>query len=173
VKDIAANSNKKPKNCNQGFYGKTAVISLVEKKLDFTCPNNVVFNCTKCGLCCGDTKQKTRHILVLESEANAISAETGLPNHDFTTQAKNRNLYCYEMKKTSEGRCVFLNDNQCIIYMLRPLICRFYPFELKFDQEKNQHVFDFTLECPAIGKGKMMTREDFEELFLLAQERLP
>jgi Fe-S-cluster containining protein len=109
----------------------------------------------------------------LESEANAISAETCLPKHDFTTKVKDRNPYCFEMKKTSEGKCVFLKDNQCTIYKLRPLICRFYPFELKFDQEKDQHVFDFTLECPAIGKGKVVTHKDFEELFFLAQERLP
>jgi Fe-S-cluster containining protein len=99
--------------------------------------------------------------------------ETGLPKHHFSTQVTDRKPYCYEMKKTRVGKCVFLKDNQCIIYALRPLICRFYPFELKFDQEKDQHVFDFTLECPAMGKGKMMTRKVFEELFLLAQERLP
>lgn len=141
--------------------------------MDFTCPNNVVFECNKCGLCCGDTEQKTRHILVLESEADAISTETGLPKHDFTKQVTDRNPYRYEMKKTSEGKCVFLKDNQCIIYAVRPLICMFYPFELKFNHDKGLHVFDFTLECPAIGNGKTVTRRDFEELFLLAQERLP
>ncbi|MCL5949671.1 MAG: hypothetical protein M1490_04260, partial [Candidatus Bathyarchaeota archaeon] len=59
------------------------------------------------------------------------------------------------------------------IFMSRPLICRFYPFELKFDPDKDQHVFDFTVECPGITKGKMMTRKDFEALFLQAKERLP
>ena len=77
------------------------------------------------------------------------------------------------MRKSAEGKCFFLKDNQCTIYELRPLICRFYPFELKFDLNKNQHVFDFTVECPGISKGKMMSRRDFEELFLLAQEKLP
>lgn len=141
--------------------------------MDFTYPNIVFFECIKCGLCCGDTEQKTRRILVLESEATEISKEICLPKHDFTRQIADRKPYCYEMKKTSEGKCVFLKDNKCTIYTLRPLVCRFYPFELKFEHDKDQHVFDFTFECPTIGKGKMMTLKDFEELFLLAQERLP
>ena len=76
------------------------------------------------------------------------------------------------MEKDVKGSCFFLKDNQCAIYALRPLICRFYPFELKFDEYKNTHVFYFTPECPEIGKGKLLTKKDFEELFLLAKEKL-
>ncbi len=141
--------------------------------MDFTCPDNLLFECGKCGLCCGDTKQKTRHILLLGSEADTISAATCLPKLTFTKQIVDKTPYFYEMKKDDEGRCFFLKDNQCTIYTLRPLICRFYPFELKFDQDKNTHVFNFTLECPEIGKGKLLTKKDFEELFLLAKEKLP
>jgi Fe-S-cluster containining protein len=120
--------------------------------VDFTYPNNLLFDCSKCGLCCGDTKQKTRHILLLES--------------------KDKTPSCFEIKKPKVGKCFFLKDNQCSIYRLRPIICRFYPFELKFDPDKGIHVFDFTLECPGISKGKIMTLKDFEELFALAKERL-
>ncbi len=141
--------------------------------MEFTCPNNLFFECTKCGVCCGDTTQKTRHVLLLETETNAISTETHLPKQVFTTSIVDKTPYCYEIKKNSEGKCHFLKDNQCTIYTLRPLICRFYPFELKFDPEKDLHVFDFTLECPGISKGKKMTKKEFEALFLLAQERLP
>jgi len=141
--------------------------------LDFTCPDNLLFECGKCGLCCGDTKQKTRHILLLRSETDTISAATCLPKLVFTNEIVDKTPYCYEMKKDDEGRCFFLRDNRCTIYTLRPLICRFYPFELKFDQNKNTHIFNFTLECPEIGKGKLLTEKYFKELFLLAKEKLP
>jgi Fe-S-cluster containining protein len=123
-------------------------------------------------LCCGDTAQKTRHILVLEKEADAISAKTSLPKQQFSSKVGGKAPYNREIQKTAEGKCVFLKDNQCTIYDDRPLICRFYPFELKHCQEKETHVFNFTLECPAIGKGRMLTNRDFEELFLLAQQKL-
>jgi len=109
---------------------------------------------------------------MLASEANSISTQTCLPIEKFA-QAAEKAPYVYEMKKPTEGKCFFLKNNQCTIYPHRPLICHFYPFELKFDTEKGHHIFSFTLECPTIGKGKTLSRVYFEELFRLAQEKLP
>lgn len=141
--------------------------------MDFTYPANVHFSCNRCGICCRDTEQKTRHILVLEAEAKIIASQTSQGVTDFSFQIADKLPFGCEMKKTSEGKCVFLKENQCTIYQIRPLICRFYPFELKFDKDKQSHVFDFTLECPGIGQGKDFSKIDFERLFLLARERLP
>jgi Fe-S-cluster containining protein len=140
--------------------------------VEFKYPVNVRFECNRCGLCCGDTKQKSRHILLLESEAKQIASQTSKLLTDFSTEIKDKLPYCYEMKKTNEGKCVFLKENHCIIYQLRPLICMFYPFELKFDKCKILHVFSFTNECPKIGSGKNLDATDFKRLFDLAQERL-
>jgi len=140
--------------------------------VDFTYPANVCFECNCCGLCCGDTDHKRRHILMLESEAEEISAQTGRPIEDFATESNGTQPYSYEMKKI-EGDCVFLKNNKCTIYEARPLICRFYPFELKFDKDKNSHAFTFTEECPTINRGgRTMSMRDFEALFALAQQRL-
>ena len=132
----------------------------------------MLFHCSKCGLCCSDTKQKIRCILLLESEATDISNQIHQPKQYFTTKAKNKSPYLYEMKKNSQGKCLFLEDNNCAIYEYRPLICRFYPFELKFSHDKENYVFEFTLECPEIGKGKKIVKKDFEKLFAMAKERL-
>ena len=140
--------------------------------MDFTCPVNIKFDCNRCGLCCGDTEQKNRRILLLETEAKKISSQTSLCIHDFSIKIKDKLPYVYEMKKTSEGKCFFLKDNQCTVYPLRPLICMFYPFELKFDEAKKSYNFDFTLECPGINHGKVFHVKDFKKLFELAQERL-
>ncbi len=139
--------------------------------MDFTYPPNVSFACNGCGLCCGDTDHKRRHILLLESEAEEISAQTGLPIEDFAVESNGTQPYIYEMKKV-EGDCIFLKKNRCNIYEHRALICRFYPFELKFDVNRNMHVFTFTLECPTINTGRALSKKDFEELFELAKQRL-
>jgi Fe-S-cluster containining protein len=141
--------------------------------VDFTYPANIHFECNQCGLCCGDTKEKTRHILLLESEAHEISAKTGLPIEGFAVEAANGLPYVYEIKKLCQGKCIFLENSQCTIYNSRPLICRFYPFELRFDQNKETYIFNYTIECPKIGEGKALTIKDFEELFFLAKQRLP
>jgi Fe-S-cluster containining protein len=87
-------------------------------------------------------------------------------------EIKDKIPYGYEVKKTNEGKCVFLKENQCTIYSLRPLICMFYPFELKFDKDKELHVFHFTHECPEVGRGRDFNKKDFERLFELAKVRL-
>ncbi len=140
--------------------------------MDFTYPIDLSFKCSKCGLCCGDTKRKTRHILLLETEAQKISQKTSLAKSTFSTEIKDKQPYLYEMKKSSDRKCAFLKEGQCTIYELRPLICIFYPFELKFDPDSNQNVFDFTLECPGINQGKPFAKKDFAELFEIAEERL-
>ena len=140
--------------------------------MNFTYPINLRFDCNRCGLCCGDTQQKTRHILLLESEAKQIASQTSLPMADFSTEIKDKFPYRYELKKSSKGKCFFLKENRCTIYEFRPLICMFYPFQLTFDSGKGFHVFEFTLECPGIYQGKLFTEKDFEKMFKLAQARL-
>lgn len=140
--------------------------------MDFTCPNNIKFECNGCGLCCGDTEFKTRCILLLEAEAKKIANHTSKRISEFAAETKTIFPYVYEMKKTKDCKCVFLKDNKCSIYELRPLICMFYPFELKFDKKNGLHHFDFTLECPGLNEGKVLLESDFQKLFIVALERL-
>ena len=140
--------------------------------MDFAYPVKVRFECNRCGLCCGDTKQKTRHILLLKKEAEKIASQTSQPVTLFSVEVDGKSPYVYEMKKSSEGKCVFLKDNQCSIYTLRPLICMFYPFELKFDCDKEKYDFSFTVECPGINQGELFGIIKFKGLFDIAQERL-
>ena len=110
---------------------------------------------------------------MLESEAKEIQEKTGLDLGEFCSEAPDKQPYRFEMKKHGDGKCVFLKPDGCMIYGFRPLICRFYPFELKFDEDKQTYVFNPTIECPAINQGKLLGENDFRKLFLLAQERLP
>lgn len=76
------------------------------------------------------------------------------------------------MRKTSgEGKCIFLEGTDCSIYDQRPLVCRFYPFELK-TMNDGKHVFAYTAECLGIGKGKRLERDYFENLFKRAYIQL-
>jgi Fe-S-cluster containining protein len=140
--------------------------------VDFTYPSNLKFECIKCGICCGDTKEKIRHVLLLDLEVKEVSEKTSLEVTDFSFKIEEKKPYSFEMKKNENGKCLFLRDNSCTIYDFRPLICRFYPFELKFNIDQDRYLFEFTLECPGINSGQEMSYMDFKKLFLLAQQRL-
>ena len=140
--------------------------------MNFDYPSAVRFRCIKCGKCCGDTKEKTRHVLLLKREAEEISKKTLQPILDFAVKIEGRAPYNYEMKKTAEGgHCLFLENNHCTIYLLRPLICRFYPFELKIAMNQ-KYEFLFTDECPGINQGKTLDYASFKKLFRLAHVKL-
>lgn len=128
------------------------------------------FSCSCCGICCGDTKEKTRHILLLNQEVEEITKKSALAASDFCFEVQGKAPYIFEMRKQADGKCVFLENNKCSIYAFRPLICRFYPFELK--PVGNGYLFDVTSECPGIGVGDRLGKQDFLKLFLLAKERL-
>jgi len=139
--------------------------------MSFEYPAAVRFRCIKCGICCGNTQEKIRHILLLSTEAEKIAAATSQPISEFAVKVEDKAPYSYEMRKTVEnGKCVFLENNHCTIYSLRPLICRFYPFELKIAANR-KHKFLYTDKCPGIGKGKMLSKNYFEKLFQLAHAK--
>jgi Fe-S-cluster containining protein len=140
--------------------------------MSFEYPVAVRFRCVKCGICCGDTKEKIRHILILSAEAEQIALATSQSISTFAVKVEDKGPYSYEMKKTAEnGKCVFLEKNHCAIYSLRPLICKFYPFELKIAANR-KHEFLYTDECLGLGKGKMLSENYFGKLFKLARTKI-
>ena len=130
----------------------------------FNYPRNVRYFCMKCATCCGDTETRDRHILLLKPEAERIVDATAKRVEEFAHKLEGHAPYVYEMMKTvNEGKCVFLKNKRCTIYALRPLVCRFYPFELK-TAEAGKHEFFYTSECRGIGAGNQLTEEYFENL---------
>jgi len=132
--------------------------------LSFEYPKHVRFRCGRCGLCCGDAKDKIRSILLLKIEADHISKRTLIDLDEFAEKIEGFEPYVYQMRKTEDGKCLFLKDNSCSIYQIRPLICRFYPFQLK-NLGNNRYAFTYTGECPSIGKGPQLKKDFFERLF--------
>ena len=81
----------------------------------------------------------------------------------FTEKDDRYKPYSCQIKKTENGKCIFLRDKACSIYEFRPLICRFYPFRL--DLKKDVYVFNHTDECLGIGKGEILKKNFFKMLF--------
>ena len=144
--------------------------TLLRQKVTFKYPTTLRFHCSKCGICCGDTKEKTRHIILLKAEAEQISKATSQPISKFAVKIKGKTPYSYEMKKLENGKCIFLENGRCTVYSLRPLICRFYPFELKV-LNNNKFMFLYTEECPGINTGQLLTKDYFRKMFRLARAK--
>ncbi len=133
--------------------------------MGFNYPKNLCFECSLCGICCGDTKTKTRHILLLKAEALRIATHTNRKTKEIARETSGIAPYSYEMlKKPSSGMCIFLDNNKCTIYGQRPLVCRFYPFELTTD-ELGTFIFKETAECPAINSPESKAKKSLGAQF--------
>jgi len=108
---------------------------------------------------------------LLKREAESISESTSRSIEDFACKTEDHEPYVYEMRKSTNGKCLFLEKDACIIYASRPLVCRYYPFELRTLQN-GRLVFSSTKECPGIGRGKLLEKVYFEELFRLARNQI-
>jgi len=131
--------------------------------LKFKHPKHVHFECERCALCCKDTEKKIRKILLLEEEARRISDRALKSIEDFAERVEGSDPYVYAMRK-NEGECHFLRDCSCSIYEARPIVCKFYPFKLE-NLGNDRFVFSYADECPGIGRGPLLQRVFFEELF--------
>jgi Fe-S-cluster containining protein len=96
----------------------------------------------------------------------------------FAVEIVDKAPYVYEMQKNPrDGKCLFLQGNECTIYAVRPLICRFYPFELS-TKEEGTYSFRVTDECPGVfsqgtkGVGKKLDAGFFRALLELARVEL-
>ncbi len=145
------------------------VVSLAWNTADFVYPKDVCFECTRCAVCCGDTRNRKRRVFMLGEEAHAVAVAAGKPVEAFAVTIENQAPYVYEIRK-KRGRCPFLHGVDCTIYAARPLVCRFYPFELT--TVDGRHVFHCTRECPGIGKGPRLRSEYFLRLLREAYRRL-
>jgi Fe-S-cluster containining protein len=86
------------------------------------------FDCTRCGRCC--TTAGGFYVFLGVAEAEGIRAYLDLSPSWFRRRYLRR-LQDGELVASwhSDGRCVFLDSSgACIVYPVRPLQCRAYPF---------------------------------------------
>ena len=151
-------------------YRSSSYKSFCDIDLRIEHPKQIHFRCKRCASCCGDTKRRVRMILLLRSETNSISKTISKDIQEFSEKIEGYEPYVYQMKKNKDGKCIFLKNNSCSIYEIRPLICRFYPFKL--EPKKKVYVFNYTGECRGIGKGNLLGKSFYEKLFRNFVERM-
>lgn len=102
---------------------------------------NFLFDETACSRC--DAKccsGESGNIFFSKSEMSEISKFLNVSIDNFLSDFCRKDGYRYSIKEIKSGgeyRCIFLSENMCDIYSVRPEQCRTFPFWSRFQNENN------------------------------------
>ncbi len=112
------------------------------------------FLCTLCGDCC-----RNRVIPLYEKDIKRLESAGYKGFYEPTTELEFELTGApYKMKLKRDGSCIFLKDNLCSVYELRPDTCRRYPFIVGDD------FILVSISCPGIRWDERGDPEPYREL---------
>ncbi|MHC4442472.1 MAG: YkgJ family cysteine cluster protein [Planctomycetota bacterium] len=125
------------------------------------------FSCRECGNCCTG---EPGYVWVTRDEIRSIAKYLELDGGWLGKDQIRRIGFRYSLTEKSNGDCIFLqhgsNGKQmCIIYPVRPLQCRTWPFwtvNLKYVSAWREA----SEKCPGMNNGREYTLEKIEEIRL-------
>jgi len=119
------------------------------------------FSCRMCGRCCTRGDDDSMLVLASAPEVRAIMAYTGRtwdeiaePYPEWIPAGDGGEFTLAWCLRRTDEACIFLSEEKkCMIYPVRPLICRTYPFALE-DGELAVYA------CPGIGECAVCSEAD-------------
>lgn len=120
------------------------------------------FSCTGCGECC---RLPGGAVEINLAEALKMAQYLNLSFQDFIDQYCALDENSLHLIDNPQKECIFLENDRCLVYEVRPLQCRTFPFwpeNLKSEYRWKQ-LPDF---CPGVGQGKLYGFEEIEKIRL-------
>jgi uncharacterized protein len=123
--------------------------------------NGIRFECQGDGKCC-KTRGKYGYVYLSFSDRRRLAAHFKMPLAEFTARYTKKEDGLYELKYTGRD-CPFFTSNRCTVYRARPWQCRTWPF---WPENMNEAVWEGEVApyCPGVGKGKLYSGEEIEEI---------
>ena len=114
----------------------------------------ILFECRRCGTCCTGSPGT---VYVNKPEISDISRFLCISDQSFTSRYAYAYKDAYSLREKPDGECVFF-QGKCIIYPVRPLQCRTFPFW--FINLRSEAAWrNMGKACPGIGKGAWFSKE--------------
>lgn len=117
------------------------------------------FECTGCGVCC---KLAGGFVYVSDERIQALADYLNLSLTEFTDTYLDIHQNKYVLKSAGPA-CIFLENDVCKVYDVRPEQCRTFPFWP--GNLKSKYRWKLTLpECEGIGRGKVYSQAEIETI---------
>lgn len=116
---------------------------------------NLCHNCVNAkASCCSNPNVDSP--MLLPKEANEISKLNNIEINKFAKKVNFATMYndnnlksLYQMKRqVNSSSCYFYKDCKCMIYDIRPIDCRIFPYDIKLEKDGNYYlVYYLTSNC--------------------------
>lgn len=113
------------------------------------------FECQRCGRCCTGAPGT---VYVAPDEVPAVAKHLNLPVPSFIRAYLYPYKDSYSIREDDQGNCLFF-DKGCLIYPVRPLQCRSFPFWFANVRSESRWA-QVRRNCPGIGKGRCFSRSE-------------
>ncbi|MEI7542839.1 MAG: YkgJ family cysteine cluster protein [bacterium] len=116
---------------------------------------DIDFTCQKCGDCC----RVDGYVFLKNDEAKAIIDYLEISKADFKKKFTDWFLFLGTVLKLDAEGCCFLIDGRCIIYPVRPLQCKTFPYWNRV--LKSQKDWEYiTTYCRGAKMAKLNTKKN-------------
>lgn len=129
--------------------------------------DGVQFECQGSGRCCV-SRDEYGYVYMTKEDRIRMAQSLNLSTSQFTRQYCVKDEGLFHLIDGPEGRCHFLQGNQCGVYQGRPTQCRTWPFwpEVMNAKVWQKEVKDF---CPGVGKGRTWSQEEIKAQLLIQE----
>lgn len=121
-------------------------------------PPGICLTCTD--PCCHFQKGEDEHAPFFTEEQHEEILKRGF-DPKLMHRLPKRNVWQSKLRqnKGDDYVCAFFIDNKCMVYDIRPLECKLWPFFITFNPEKTKVMLSVDLEtfCPGIKKNVLET----------------
>lgn len=108
------------------------------------------FECQRCCACC---MGEPGYVWAGEGEVEEMARFLGMGIDAFSRSYLRSVAGRSSLKEVEEGRCILLGEEGCLVYPVRPLQCRTFPF-WKENLVSPEAWRSMAETCPGIGKGR-------------------
>ncbi|MGE4453222.1 MAG: YkgJ family cysteine cluster protein [Sphaerochaeta sp.] len=136
--------------------------------------NGLRFSCVEgCFYCCSC---EPGYVFLSQMDLDRLCAHTAMDEDAFIkTYCRIIDMGAFSMISLKEKQnydCIFLYERGCSVYEARPRQCRTYPFWMSIMESEDTWEAE-KKSCPGIGKGRLYTKEEIDELLKVDLEQSP
>ncbi len=123
--------------------------------------DGLLFGCQGDGKCC-KSRGEYGYVYLSFNDRRRLAAHFKITLRQFTEQYAEKEDGRYQLKYADKD-CPFFGNNQCMVYPSRPWQCRTWPF---WPENMRKSVWESEVAgyCPGIGKGRVYSAEEIEEI---------